>query len=92
MQLNKVLKLEDLFKIQALLEDEGYGNCGLEVVIKVRNREIFEKVNEEYYYSNNKEGTPPDVDNINVKIGNINFKYVVDDEEAQEFGKFGNNQ
>lgn len=84
MQLNKVLRTEDLFKIESLLSEEGYGDCGLEIVIRVRSKEILDRVNEEFYYSNNKEGTPPDVDDVNVLIGGTRFKYVVDEEKDAE--------
>ena len=85
MQLNKVLKLDDLAKIYGALDEEGYGDSGLEIVIRVRSKEILSKVNEEFYYENSKEGEPPEVDEVNVQIGGINFKYIVK-EEPEEFG------
>lgn len=76
MPIGNVLTLEDLSKIEAFLEEEGYADMGLEIVIPVREP-VFKKVNEEMYYMNNSEGVPPDVDEIEVRIGGVNFKYVV---------------
>lgn len=79
MRLNKVLKLDDLARIYAAIDDEGYGDCGLEIILRVRNKEILNKVNEQFYYEDRKEGTPPDTDEVIVTIGGMTFKYIVDD-------------
>lgn len=76
MPIANILTLEDLYKIQALLEDEGYGDIDLDITVGLK-KSAFNKVNEEFYYMNNKEGTPPDVEEIEVKIGHVNFKYVM---------------
>lgn len=85
MRLNKVLKLEDLAKIYAAIDEEGYGDSGLEIILRVRSKEILDKVNEQFYYEDRKEGTPPDTDEVIVTIGGTTFKYVVDD-VSDEFG------
>lgn len=82
MPIANILTLEDLYKIQAILEEEGYGNIDLDISLNLR-KPAFDKVNEEFYYMSNKEGTPPDVEKIEVKIGHVNFKYVLlEDEET----------
>ena len=45
--------------------------------MEVRSDEVLKKVNEEFYYNGNKEGVPPEVDEVDVCIGNVHFKYVV---------------
>ncbi len=77
MQLDRVLKLDDLYKIQTAIVEAGYPNDRFEVTMEVRSDEVLKKVNEEYYYNGNKEGVPPEVDEVDVCIGNVHFKYVV---------------
>jgi hypothetical protein len=80
MQVNRVITKKDLYAIQEALEDAGYGDCGLEVLIKVRTRDILNKVNEEFYYSSNDGGTPPDnVNKIVVTVKGVKFRYEADD-------------
>ena len=77
MQLDRVLKLDDLMKIEAAISEAGYGNDPLEITMKVRSEEVLKKVNEEYYYNGNKDGVPPEADEVDVSIGNVHFRYVV---------------
>lgn len=79
MPINGLLNSNDLEKMAALLEDNGYGASNITVVIGVRSHEILSRVNEDYYYRNNESGNPPAVDEVNVSIGNIKFKYVVEE-------------
>ena len=58
------------------MEDEGYGDIDLDITVGLK-KSSFDRVNEEFYYMNNKEGTPPDVEEIEVTIGHVNFKYVL---------------
>ena len=82
MQLNRVLKIDDLYKIQAAIAEAGYNDDVLEIVMTVRTKDILKRINEELYYIGNKDGVPPEVDEISVKIGNIDFKYVLDEAES----------
>ena len=79
MPVGNILTMDDLLKIQALLSEEGYGECRLKITIPVRNTQTLARVNEEFYYKNNKEGTPPDVEVVDVNVGNINFEYIVEE-------------
>lgn len=79
MLVNGILNGEDLEKISNLLEDNGYGQSNIVILIKVKNKEVISRINDDFFYRNNEEGTPPDVDEINVKVGNVSFKYVVEE-------------
>lgn len=79
MPVNGVLTISDLEKIASMLNDEGFGESNLTVIIKVRNKDILSRINDDFFYRNNAEGTPPDVDEVNVAMGGVNFKYVVEE-------------
>ena len=81
MQVNRLLTKEDIYTIQELLDDAGYGDCGLEILIKVRTRDILNKVNEEFYYGSegNESAPPDDVDKVVVVMGGVKFRYELDD-------------
>lgn len=80
MSVNGLLTSEDLEKIASLLEDGGYGTSDIMIVINVQSQGILDKINEDFFYRNNQEGTPPKVDEVKVSVGNVNFKYVVKDD------------
>jgi len=79
MPVNGVISSDDLVKISELLAENGYSSTDITVVINVRSNEILKRINDDFYYRNNDGGTPPDVDEINVNVGGINFKYVVEE-------------
>ena len=79
MPINGMLNAEDLEKISELLEDNGYGQSNVIVVIPVQSKSILSRINDDFFYRNNEEGTPPDVDEVNVKVGNVRFKYMVEE-------------
>lgn len=80
MPVKGLLNTEDLEKISNLLEDNGYGQSDITVVINVRSRDILSRINDDFYYRNNEDGIPPDVDEINVTVGNVKFKYIINEE------------
>ena len=80
MAIGTVLKSDDLEKIAALLSDNGYKDSNITIVINARTKDILDRVNEDLFYRNNQEGTPPDVNEVNVDINGIHFKYVVEED------------
>ncbi len=82
MAVNKVLTLLDISNIANFFAENGYG--GLEVVVKVETQEMLDKVNEQFFYSNNQEGSPESVPVVNVNVGDTHFKYVVNEDVAEE--------
>ena len=80
MAIGTVLKSDDLEKIAALLSDNGYKDSNITIVINARTKDILDRVNEDFFYRNNQEGTPPDVNEVNVDINGIHFKYVVEED------------
>lgn len=73
-----ILTLQDLFTIQSLLEGNGFGEIPLiiqtEVLTKERLKQINETINS-YDTLNEQKNTNEDLEQINVKIGNIEFQY-----------------
>lgn len=73
-----ILTLQDLFTIQSLLEVNGFGEIPLtiqtEVLTKERLRQINETINS-YDTLNEQKNINEDLEQINVKIGNIEFQY-----------------
>ena len=80
MPVKGLLTSTDLEKISEILTDNGYGDYDLCVVIKVQNKNSLSRINDDFFYRNNSEGTPPDVDEVNVDVGGVHFKYVVDED------------
>jgi len=79
MSVNGLLGSNDLEKIAGLLEENGYGDSNLTITINVRSKDILSRINDDFFYRNNVEGTPPEVDEVNVDVGGVHFKYVVDE-------------
>ena len=77
-----------MYKISDFFFQNGYTDFPLTITIEVLTRERLEKINQELFYKYNegKGQELEDVDEINVSIRNINFKYVLkkDDSEDQE--------
>lgn len=85
MQVN-LFKIEEVAKIASVLNEKGYSNQGFDIVIPVPNIELLNKINEELYYKNNGKESGFDierVDEINLNIYGISFKYVVCDDEQR---------
>ena len=80
MSVSGILTADDLEKIAGLLEENGYIDKNITVVINVKNKETLSRINDDFYYRNNQEGVPPDVDEVNVTVSNTRFKYVVEEQ------------
>ena len=80
MPVNGLLNSNDLEKIASILEENGYGNSNITVVINVRTKGVLSRINEDFFYRNNVDGTPPDVDEVNVDVGEIHFKYIANED------------
>lgn len=72
-----LLTLEDLFNIQGILEENGYGDIPLKIQIDILTKERLKQINDSLYAYNtdNKEKVEDNFEQINVKIGNIEFQY-----------------
>lgn len=71
-----ILNLEDLYTIQNLLEENGYGEIPLKIQIDVLTKERLKQVNDTLFLqsADNTEKTD-DFEQINVNIANIEFQY-----------------
>jgi hypothetical protein len=72
-----LLTLEDLYNIQNILDNNGYGEIPLKIQIDILTKERLKQINDSLYVHNtdNKEKVEDDFEQINVKIGNIEFQY-----------------
>jgi hypothetical protein len=72
-----LLTLEDLYNIQNILDNNGYGEIPLKIQIDILTKERLKQINNSLYVHNtdNKEKVEDDFEQINVKIGNIEFQY-----------------
>lgn len=72
-----LLTLEDLYTIQGILDENGYGDIPLKIQIDILTKERLKQINDSLYAHNtdNQEKVVDDFEQINVKIGNIEFQY-----------------
>lgn len=77
-----LLKLDDLIELSNLLIKNGFTNNDLTIVIEVHTDELMKKINEELYFksrteeNNNEPINVNSVQEINVNIGDVKYKYV----------------
>lgn len=75
----RIIKLDDLVKISKLLSDNGYADVDMEICINVPSDKLLNKINEDLYYRNKTEDKPSfveNVDEINLVVNNIKFRYI----------------
>lgn len=72
-----LLTLDDLYNIHNILDNNGYGEIPLKIQIDILTKERLKQINDSLYVYNtdNKEKVEDDFEQINVKIGNIEFQY-----------------
>jgi hypothetical protein len=72
-----LLTLEDLYTIQGVLDENGYGDIPLKIQIDILTKERLKQINDSLYAHNtdNQEKVEDDFEQINVKIGNVEFQY-----------------
>ena len=78
----RILKLEDLIKLSKILTDNGFNNADMEIIVNISTNTLLNKINEDLYSRNNssdKDSIVENVDEINLCLNNINFKYVLRD-------------
>lgn len=75
-----LFKLDNLIELSNLLLKNGFSNDDMVISIHVHSDELMHKINEELYYKSseeNKETLPQDnIDEIDVNVGGIKYKYV----------------
>ena len=77
----QLIKLDNLIELSNLLLENGYSNDSMAIVINVHTNELLKKINEDIYYRNKEENSQPineNVDEIDININGINFKYIKD--------------
>ena len=75
--MNTLVTLEDLYTIQGVLDENGYGDIPLKIQIDILTKERLKQINDSLYAHNtdNQEKVEDDFEQINVKIGNVEFQY-----------------
>lgn len=82
---HKINKLEQLTSLSKTLSEtltRTYDISNMEIVFTV-DRDTLTRINEDMFYTCNPASLsfPDEVDEINLKINNINFKYILEEEE-----------
>ena len=76
----RVLNFEDILKISAFLEENGYSDGNITILLGVASQTLLIKINEDLFLRNKNESNEKlkeNVNEINVNVNNINFKYIL---------------
>lgn len=76
----RVLNFEDILKISAFLEENGYGDANIRILLGVASQTLLKKINEDLFLRNKNESNEKLKENVNeidVNVNNINFKYIL---------------
>ena len=76
--MKKVLKYEDLLKIEDFLREEGLDSDNLSIIMNIDTQERLNRINSDYFFRANpdsKDKPTGNFNNVNIKIGNVNFTY-----------------
>ena len=80
-----LLKYDDLLKIEEFLRENELDNGNLSVVMYIETQERLNRINKDYYYKVNPNGTDAldqDVKNINIQVGNVTFTYKLREDDT----------
>lgn len=78
--MNDIVKFVDLIKLSKILSDNGFSNKGISIAIEVKNKTILNKINEDIFFRNGGEGKVDEVDEIDINVNGVNFKYIIKEE------------
>lgn len=78
--MNDIVKFSDIIKISKILSENNFSNKGISIVIEVKNKIVLNKINEDIFFRNGGEGKVEEVDEIDINVNGINFKYIVKEE------------
>jgi hypothetical protein len=73
-----VLKYDNLLKIEEFLRENEFDSGNLSVVMYIETQERLNRINKDYYYKVNPNGTDvldQDVKDVNIQVGNVTFTY-----------------
>lgn len=86
MSVGSFLNFDDLIKIAGLLKANNYGEIPMTITTEVSEKMLY-KINEDFYYRNKKDddniALPNHVDEVEVTIDNITFRYIKKEENLQ---------
>lgn len=75
--MNDIVKFSDIIKISKILSENNFANKGISIAIEVKNKIVLNKINEDIFFRNGGEGKVEEVDEIDINVNGINFKYIV---------------
>ncbi len=75
--MNDIVKFSDIIKISKILSENNFSNKGISIAIEVKNKIVLNKINEDIFFRNGGEGKVEEVDEIDINVNGINFKYIV---------------
>ena len=78
--MNDIVKFSDIIKISKILSENNFSNKGISIAIEVKNKIVLNKINEDIFFRNGGEGKVEEVDEIDINVNGINFKYIVKEE------------
>ena len=78
--MNDIVKFSDIIKISKILSENNFSNKGISIAIEVKNKIVLNKINEDIFFRNGGEGKVDEVDEIDINVNGINFKYIVKEE------------
>lgn len=81
----QITKLENIIKLSEILKQNDFSNVNMEIIFKIKNIELLNRINEDIYYKNKTNDTPPikHVDEIVLNINGIKFKYILDENTVE---------
>lgn len=78
--MNDIVKFSDIIKISKILSENNFSNKDISIAIEVKNKIVLNKINEDIFFRNGGEGKVEEVDEIDINVNGINFKYIVKEE------------
>lgn len=73
--MRKFLTLSELNDLNEIIVNSSFNDTEMSITFHVPTQEILDKLNETFFYTNNKEGNPEKAKEINLTFGNDNVTY-----------------
>lgn len=80
--MKKILTSDDLIMISEFLNENGFSDAGLKILIRVEDKKTLCNINDDYFYrfesKDGKTNDNRDINKVDVNIGGIEFSYIVE--------------
>ena len=83
--MDKILKYDDLMKISNLLAEAGCVYDNVTLVIDIHTKKMLNRINDDFFFrcSKKEEERVSDVNEINISVNGVKFKYVCPEDEEE---------